>query len=254
MRPKGSLTLKSLMVCLFWNAVLVGVLFFVARHSVAEARHILESTLGGSATSLSEEARQSLEGLMGSIARLQRWMLPALLVLGAAVAFVEAGMIRFLFRRSLGRVSAPAVPAAEEPTELPARRYAQSEPQAAVQILSILQRKGRFIDFLEEDLSLYDDAQIGAAARSVHQGCKDALAEHLTLKPVLDAEEGLEVSVPAGFDPGSIQLIGEVKGAPPFKGILRHRGWCVEHLELPRRTSDENEERILAPAEVEVGG
>src|SRR5207253_6846543 len=36
---------------------------------------------------------------------------------------------------------------------------------AAVQLLAILQREGRLLDFLQEDVDGYADAQIGAAVR-----------------------------------------------------------------------------------------
>jgi hypothetical protein len=259
MRPNISLIVKSLVICLFWNAVLAGVLFFLVSHAVGETRQFLESSLSNAGLSITEDTRQVLEALRLLIDRIERWTLPVLCALGLGIALVQAGMLTFWSRgvsnRGLSEGSQSSDTSARVDTaQPPAIRYAQSEPQAAAQILSILQRKGRFIDFLEEDLSLYEDAQIGAAVRSVHQGCKDALSEHLSLKPILAEEEGGEVSVPAGFDPAEIQLIGEVKGAPPFKGILRHRGWRVDRLELPRRTSDEKEERILAPAEIEVSG
>jgi hypothetical protein len=120
-------------------------------------------------------------------------------------------------------------------------------------MLSILQRQGRLVDFLHEDLHRYEDSQIGAAVRGIHQGCKDALDEYLKVEPIFKEKEGIEVEVGTGFDSGAIRLTGNLTtDAPPFRGIVRHRGWRVTHVELPHSTMPQREDWILAPAEVEV--
>lgn len=130
---------------------------------------------------------------------------------------------------------------------------AKSLQSASLQTLVVLQRKGRLIDFLQENLSEYDDAQIGAAVRSVHAGCRETLSKYIDLKPIFkDDEEGQEVVVDKGFDAKAIQLTGNVKGNPPFRGILRHRGWRVVKMQIPQLTSLEKENNVLAPAEVEI--
>lgn len=122
---------------------------------------------------------------------------------------------------------------------------------AAIQILSILQRKGRLIDFLQEDLTNYDDAQIGAAVRNIHAGCKEAIQEHMTLEPIYGQSEGSQVTVEPGFNANHVRLVGNVTGEPPFSGTLVHRGWRVATIDLPTQTNDK--EKVIAPAEVEVG-
>ncbi|RUM89761.1 MAG: DUF2760 domain-containing protein [Thermodesulfatator sp.] len=122
---------------------------------------------------------------------------------------------------------------------------------AVVQLLGLLQREGRFLDFLQEDIEPYDDAQIGAAVREVHRGCKAALNDALGLKPVLDAPEGSEVEIEEDFDPAKIRLIGNVHGNPPFHGVIRHSGWRYTKINLPKWTGKEKTD-VLAPAEVEV--
>jgi hypothetical protein len=122
---------------------------------------------------------------------------------------------------------------------------------AATQMLAVLQRDGRLIDFLMEDLAAYGDAQIGAAARDVHAGCRKALERYVSLAPVLDGEEGQSVTVPAGTDPARVKIIGNVAGQPPFRGVLRHRGWLVSRLDLPSLPSPKH--LVVAPAEVELG-
>ncbi len=122
---------------------------------------------------------------------------------------------------------------------------------AVVQLLGLLQREGRLIDFLQEDIEPYDDAQIGAAVREVHRGCRAALMDTLELKPILDAGEGNEVEIEEDFDPSKIRLIGNLHGNPPYKGIIRHSGWRFTRLNLPKWTSKEKTD-VIAPAEVEI--
>ena len=121
----------------------------------------------------------------------------------------------------------------------------------AVQILSLLQRDGRLVDFLEEDVSSYPDVQLGAAVRSIHSSCRQVLERYIKLEPVLSSEEDHPVTVPVGFDPAAIKLIGNVTGQPPIRGLLRHRGWRVSEVKLPSLPQGSGR-AIVAPAEVEV--
>jgi hypothetical protein len=123
--------------------------------------------------------------------------------------------------------------------------------EKVVQILSILQRKGRLIDFLREDISGYEDSQIGAAVRNIHKGCREAMAEHIVLEPVRKEAEGTEVSVGEGFDPSAIRLTGNVIGSPPFRGVLRHGGWRAVKTEMPRIPKSQDRS-IIEPAEIEL--
>ena len=120
----------------------------------------------------------------------------------------------------------------------------------AVQMLAILQRDGRLVDFLMEDLGAYPDAQVGAAVRDVHAGCRAALTRYTSLLPVLEDQEGQTVSVERGTDPASVKVIGSVAGDPPYRGVLRHRGWQAVRMELPPLPATGR--TIVAPAEVEV--
>jgi len=117
--------------------------------------------------------------------------------------------------------------------------------------LSVLQREGRILDFFSEDLTLYDDEQIGAAVRSIQEECKRTVEKYLSPVPVLNKEEGDLVNIEAGFDPDSIKLTGNVSGQPPFKGILRHRGWRAGKKDVPK-LSDVIDSSIITPAEVEI--
>ena len=120
----------------------------------------------------------------------------------------------------------------------------------ALQMLAILQRDGRLVDFLMEDLGAYQDVQIGAAARDVHAGCRKALTRYVSLDAVLDDDEGQTVSVESGVDPASVKVVGSIGGAPPYRGVLRHRGWRATRVDLPPLSASGR--TILAPAEVEI--
>ena len=141
---------------------------------------------------------------------------------------------------------APAAPAPQEPT---AAALTQGDSSAA-QLLAILQRDGRLIDFLMEDLTTYADAQIGAAVRDVHAGCRQALQQYVTLAPVLDDEEGQPVTVDRGTDAARVKVVGNVAGEPPFRGVLRHRGWRSDPRGAAAAASPAS--TVVAPAEVEV--
>jgi hypothetical protein len=155
-------------------------------------------------------------------------------------------------------VTAREVAEEKKPIPAPTSTKAAAPPppakpttDAAVQLLALLQREGRLVDFLREDIQPYDDAQIGAAVRTIHDACRQVLAEHLTLEPVLRGSEGDEVTVPKDFDPSSVRLTGNVTGEPPFRGALRHAGWRAAQVKLPTLPSGQDP-KIVAPAEVEI--
>jgi hypothetical protein len=145
----------------------------------------------------------------------------------------------------------PAPVAKPAEPERPRVSTAQHHRDGALALLALLQREGRLVDFLREPLDGFADADIGAAARDVHRGCRKVLEQHLTLEPVMPGAEEAKVSVPKGFDPAEIRLIGEARGEPPFRGTLRHHGWRVVDAKLP--TLSEGVDRmVVAPAEVEL--
>ena len=143
-----------------------------------------------------------------------------------------------------------APPAAAPPAPAPAVPPPVESSDRAAQLLAILQRDGRLVDFLMEDLTPYQDAQVGAAVRDVHRGCREALDKYASLAPVLDLEEGSTVNVDSDNEPARIKVVGNVAGAPPYRGILRHRGWEVARLALPPLPATGR--AVVAPAEVEV--
>ena len=132
-----------------------------------------------------------------------------------------------------------------------AKEKTEQDQRLFLYLLSLLQREGRLLDFFSENLDLYEDEQIGAAVRSIHQNCKKVIDKNLSPRPVVDLNEGEEITVDSDFDPNAIKLTGNVTGDPPFKGVLRHKGWQVQKLELPTLSSGQ-ESKIIAPAEVEI--
>lgn len=113
-------------------------------------------------------------------------------------------------------------------------------------------RDGRLVDFLEEDIDGYADAEIGAAVRDIHRGCRKVLHDYLTIEPVLDGAEDSAVRVPADFDPAAVRLIGNVDARPPFQGVLKHHGWRVCSVRLPVLPTPRDDSSVLSPAEVEL--
>jgi hypothetical protein len=122
-----------------------------------------------------------------------------------------------------------------------------------VNFLAILQEKGRFIDFVMDNIAGYSDAQVGAAGRVLHEGCRAVLLEHFGIRPMREEGEGSKVTVPTGYAPDDYRLVGRISGEAPFTGTLVHHGWRAEWVKLPRlvRTSADRLPAI-APAEVEL--
>lgn len=162
--------------------------------------------------------------------------------------FARLGLAwRVLFNAPLaGQVAALQAPPETKPAEPPEKTHA-----SGLAVLALLQREGRLIDFLQEDVASFSDAEIGAAARVVHGGSRKVLQNYLKLEPALHDSEGASVTVPAGFNAERIRLTGNVAGQPPFRGTLKHHGWIASEVRLPA-VSPTLDARVLAPAEVEL--
>ena len=128
---------------------------------------------------------------------------------------------------------------------------ADGAADGALRLLALLQKEGRLVDFLEEDIQPYTDAQVGAAVRAIHDGCRQALHERMEITRIYAEDDGSTVEVASGFDPATVRLTGNVHGQPPFRGILQHGGWRATHVSLPKTAGVDA--AVLAPAEVEIG-
>lgn len=177
----------------------------------------------------------------------------AFLFVMGGLSFARLGQAISVFFQVLGNAEAARKVGAilteekkPEPVKLPPKL--SGEP---IRLLTLLQREGRLLDFLLEDIAAASDDQIGAGVREIHKKSQSVLREHLTLEPILSGEEETQVEVPAGFDPSAIRLTGNVTGQPPFRGILKHHGWRVRAYKLPAPGGGVDE-LVVAPAEVEL--
>ncbi|HYE35328.1 DUF2760 domain-containing protein [Methylocaldum sp.] len=127
----------------------------------------------------------------------------------------------------------------------------EATPDAALQLLGLLQKEARFIDFVQENVGAYSDTEIGAAARVVHEGCRKVLNQHFELEPVRKEQENSRITLPKGFDASSVRPTGNIVGDPPFTGTLIHRGWRATGVRLPK-VAEGHDVHIIAQAEVEL--
>ena len=159
-------------------------------------------------------------------------------------------LIAILANRSKAESAGTAVKATSPIATVPLANQTDSE---IVNFLAILQERGRFVDFLMDDITAYSDPQVGAAGRVLHEGCKAVLIEHFGIRPMREEGEGSKITIPTGYAPDDYRLVGKITGEAPFKGTLVHHGWRVEWVKLPRllRASADRLPAI-APAEVEL--
>ena len=172
------------------------------------------------------------------------------LALGALFTLLADADLAARYAALRSGAAQPAVPPTPAPVPAPPA-LVEASPDAALQLLALLQRDARLIDFVGEDLGGYADAQIGAAARLVHEGCAKVLREHFSIVPVRAEAEGGRVTLQPGFDAAAVRLTGNVVGQPPFSGNLRHRGWRVTDVRLPK-LAERHDAHVVAPAEVEL--
>jgi hypothetical protein len=143
--------------------------------------------------------------------------------------------------------------AAETARPVAVETYASQADAEIVSFLAILQARGRLVDFLMDDVNAHNDAQVGAAARVVHAGCKAVLQEHFRICPVREESEGSTVQVAAGYAADEYRLLGRISGPTPYSGVLVHHGWKTDTVHLPRiMRSSTNRLPAIAPAEVEL--
>ena len=145
----------------------------------------------------------------------------------------------------------PAPPPVQAPPPPPAPVRATANVDAALQLLALLQRESRFVDFLQEDIAAYSDADVGGAARLLHGGARKVLKDTFDLEAVRSEAEGSRLTLPVGFDAAAVRVTGNVVGQPPFTGTLQHKGWRVTAVRLPALTAG-HDTHVIAPAEVEL--
>ena len=131
-------------------------------------------------------------------------------------------------------------------------RASKSFEAGTLYSLVLLQREGRLVDFIKEDIKNYDDAQIGAAVRQIHASCAKVLNENFNIKALYDKnQEGDTISLSENFNAEEVRLSGNVPSKGPYKGILRHKGWNSASINLPKKTS-KTSSMVVCPAEIEI--
>lgn len=168
----------------------------------------------------------------------------------ASLALAILALIGLLLQA--GRKPPPAKPQAAPARPAPPPPVARADAEVAG-FLAMLQEKGRLVDFLMDDINAYPDAQVGAAARVVHAGCKSVLQQHFSIHPLRSEAEGATVQVPAGYAADEYRLVGRIAGQAPFSGVLVHRGWKTDMVKLPQLLPGTSGRLpAIAPAEVEL--
>ena len=199
---------------------------------------------GAAAYALTQVLGPASSGLPGA------WQATPVATATVAAAPFLAALLTALLGGGSPRADVAAV-GAERSAERSAPPPEPDRGEAALRLLALMQQEGRLVDFLEEDLAPYSDTQIGSAVRSIHGGCRAVLKDRLDLAPILPGTEGATVTVERGFDPAAVRVTGNVRGEPPYQGVLRHPGWRSAAFRLPETTGN-RDHTILAPAEVEV--
>lgn len=144
-----------------------------------------------------------------------------------------------------------SAPQAAAPAPKPVEQLKVSQPDSALQLLSLLQQEARMVDFLQEDLTGFSDADIGATARVIHEGGRKVLADYFSLEPLRAENEDSPITLPEGFDAAKVRLTGNVTGSAPFNGTLIHKGWLVTETKLPKLAPG-HDATVIAPAEIEL--
>lgn len=195
-----------------------------------------------------------------------------ILVLALLLIVLLLSMVVSLSRRSKQKPSEPVIQYVQAPTPEPVVKIVEkivevekivhapapepvvlkeATPDAALQLLGLLQKEARFVDFIKENITEYSDEDIGIAARVVHEGCNKVINEHFTLAPVRNEPEGNNITLPKGFNAAEIRLTGNIVGNAPFNGTLVHKGWQITNTRLPKLTQGHSA-NIIAAAEVEL--
>ncbi len=230
----------------FFSLLIAGLfsalLYFGTVKLVQEMRPILQTS--------SNEASGALAWNLVLLYTPRFWytVFPALLFLALVAGLLTWLIVRSRIRR-LKPTSEKKVDVAAKGPEIEKGDIA--ERRLFLHLFSMMQREGRLMDFLDENLDQYEDSQIGSAVRAIHANCLQIVREYLDPRPIMAQAEGERVTVDVDFDPGAIKLTGKVVGEPPFTGVIRHKGWQVGKVKLPKLSGRQNAE-IIAPAEVEI--
>ncbi len=244
---------RSFIIILLFMAVLMLCLDMGLYFGINRLLHILTPKSGAGAGI--ETVSDVVRVLKMISVKFVSWYVPAssffFVLSGFILWIVLRGSVSKIFKEFQFSVARPSAGKKGKKDSADLRIEQNRKKRIFLSLLSVLQREGRLLDFFDEDLNQYEDEQIGAAVRSIQEDCKKTVTRYIAPKSVLNEQEGDEVVVEPGFDPDSIKLVGNVTGKPPFKGILRHRGWKAGKKEIPK-LADILDPSVIVPAEVEV--
>ncbi len=265
MRQKTKWVWQSLIICVFFNAILGVALYWPLHEGMNTLDKYVKPVISNQ--EIKGKLPEEVSLLMSNLGKLLEvinhygytllFTVIGLVTVGMWISFVFVGRARIGAAIEESRREVPVKPAEDEKGVKKDEDRKEMPDLSAHQFIALMQREGRFVDFLQEDISSYDDAQIGAAVRTLHDEWRKIFDEHIVLKPIYDQPEGTEVTVEEGFDADAIRLAGKVVGRPPFKGVVKHRGWRLVKIDLPKFTDfkkGEKGEFVLAPAEIEIQG
>ena len=149
-----------------------------------------------------------------------------------------------------GAAPAPGVAPSPVQKSLPPKKAPARND--ALNLLAMLQREARLVDFIQEPIAGYSDEQIGAAVRDVHRDCAAVLQRVFALAPIRDEPEGATVELSGDFDAAQFRLAGRVPEQPPFRGVLAHHGWRATQCVLPEWNGSQEAASVIAPAVMEL--
>ncbi len=173
------------------------------------------------------------------------------LTFGRRLGLAWSSFFRALFSPGWAEKHLLGPPPSTIPSPPPKAKEAAPDPTGALQLLRILQREGRLVDFAQQDVTGFSDVEVGAAARVVHEGVRRTLQRIATWEKIREESEGTRITLETGFDGRAHKLLGAVPSTPPYSGVLRHAGWRVTRFEL-EECLDRDALRVIAPAEVEL--
>jgi len=258
-----SFSRRSFLWTMFFMFLFTGIFNAAGYYAWQTFVTVLPLNLIKETASNSVEFNTGVQSLLPLVSFLKTFFLPVMLsffILSGLILWgIHRKVLSNLIKKSGISISDIEQSKEKDKSEIIQKKSGETDRKNAVEqnkrlylyILNILQREGRLIDFFAEDLSNFEDSQIGMAVRSIHENCKKSLKKHINPKPVIDKSEGDQIPVNAGFDPYEIKLTGNVSGEPPFHGILRHKGWRASKIDLPT-LSPGQDPGIIAPAEVEI--
>lgn len=231
--------------------ILIHSLFYFAMNMISEKLLFLFVIL-------SKFKVPELETFIGQIqtetAALKSWFVPVSTAILFLAGFILWLMLHLSFVKLMEKsylVSKKKAEKSDKKPEPERKDQKQNDSRLFLHLISVLQREGRLLDFFSENLDEYEDEQIGGAVRSIHENCNKAIKKYIGYGAILEEDEGDNFTVQPDFDPGIIKLTGNVTGEPPFRGVVRHKGWKASRLELPTLGGTRDPD-IIAPAEVEI--